>query len=223
MVKLWQVRQISPMQLGRDYADLAPLKKWTWRSNSWGLTEKNALSEVCGNNIYHDTDPANSNRTIQSFLEKFSGPQLCTPISSDDKRQIEEHSATECFHRNNEILLKLGLGKEDGSLMQEAEDELKIFVQRYISALCENTDARLNTSLPVLSAFGIFDSLKVAKNQKLDFLILVLRKFLFFWLIISTQRQQKKKDAVNSSMEQLEVWTCINECSRMWVSNKLGT
>ena len=64
--------------------------------------------------------------------------------------------------KQDKILLQLGLGNEDGSLIQEA-GELKIFVQTYISALCKKIDARFNTSLPVLSAFGIFDPLMIPK------------------------------------------------------------
>ena len=71
--------------------------------------------------------------------------------------------------KQDNILLKLGLQNEDGSLTQEAKEELNIFVQTYISALCENIDARFNKSLPLLSAFGIFDPLKIPKPSEAGF------------------------------------------------------
>ena len=85
--------------------------------------ENNAESDVCGNNIYHDTDPVYSSRTIQSFQEKFSGLQPCTPISSEDKDNLRSIPLQNVFietMKQDKILLKLGLGKEDGSLTKEA-------------------------------------------------------------------------------------------------------
>ena len=46
--------------------------------------------------------------------------------------------------------MRLSLGKEDGT--EEVEAEVKRFAQKYISALCENIDARFNPLLPVLTS-----------------------------------------------------------------------
>ena len=160
MVKAWQVSQIRPLQLGRDYADLVPLKKWAWRSNSWGLTGKNALSEVCGSNIYHDTDPTYSSRTIQSFSEKFSGLKLCKPISSEDKSGLMHIPLQNVFietMKQDKILLKLWLGNEDGSDTGNWRRTEDLCLEVYQCPVWKYW-CKVPHIPALLSAFGIFDT-----------------------------------------------------------------
>ena len=93
--------------------------------------------------------------------------------------------------------------------LTEQAEELKIFVQKYITAFCENIDERFSTALPVLSAFGIFDPLRIPKASEAGFPeygsndISCLANYFY--------PDDTEKNS-NSSVEQLEIWTCLSEC-----------